>query len=252
MEKLHEIRGQGKYDLIVLDTPPTDHALDFLDAPNRMEDLIGSTSFRLMMQGARVAGRAGLGFLRFNSLILKGVGKFVGAETFLSILDFLTSFGEMTTGFRERAAEVKKIFRSADVSFVVLSGPDPYTIDEGLFFAEKLRAEQMPFGAFVVNRVRMRFLPQELPNDMEARVAKALLDVKALQIQSEQIVRRISHKLVDAWENHRALVRADSVQLERLHASLGDAAVIHTVPYFPRDVHDLAGLHMFECNLVND
>ena len=248
MEKLYEIRGQGKYDLIVLDTPPTDHALDFLDAPNRMEDLIGSASFRLMMQGARAAGRAGLGFLRFNSLILKGVGKFIGADTFLSILDFLTSFGEMTTGFKERAAEVKKIFRSDDVSFVVLSGPDPYTIDEGLFFAEKLRTEQMPFGAFVVNRVRERFLPADLPPNIDDRVAESMLEVPALQLQSAEIVRRIARKLVAAWEDHRMLAQADAKQLDRLRKALGDGA-IHTVPYFPRDVHDLIGLHNFEDHL---
>ncbi|GMV40849.1 MAG: anion transporter [Myxococcales bacterium] len=251
MEKLYEIRGQGKYDLIILDTPPTDHALDFLDAPNRMEDLIGSASFRLMMQGARVAGRAGLGFLRFNTLILKGVGKFVGADTFLSILDFLTSFGEMTTGFKERAAEVKKIFRSPGVSFVVLSGPDPYTIDEGLFFARTLQAERMPLGAFVVNRVRKRFLPQDLPNDIEARVATAMLDVQALQIHSEQIVRRISQKLVSAWRNHRTLVGADAAQVERLRAALGSPTLVHTVPYFPHDVHDIGGLHTFETHLMS-
>lgn len=248
MEKLYEIRGQGKYDLIVLDTPPTDHALDFLDAPNRMEDLIGSASFRLMMQGARAAGRAGLGFLRFNSLILKGVGKFIGADTFLSILDFLTSFGEMTTGFRERAAEVKKIFRSEDVAFVVLSGPDPYTIDEGLFFAEKLRTERMPFGAFVVNRVRERFLPADLPAGIDERVAEAMLAVPALQLQSAEIVRRIARKLVRAWEDHRKLAQADAKQLARLRSAIGDTTV-HTVPYFPRDVHDLVGLHHFETHL---
>jgi anion-transporting ArsA/GET3 family ATPase len=252
MEKLYEILGQDKYDLVILDTPPTDHALDFLDAPNRMEDLIGSSSFRMMMQGARVAGKAGLGFLRFNTLILKGVGKFIGADTFLNILDFLTSFGEMTTGFKERAAQVKKLFRAGDVSFVVLSGPDPYTIDEGLFFWEKLNEDRMPFGAFIVNRVHEPFLKGDAPDDLAAFVADSMVSQPSLQLYSEEIVRRVGAKLAAAFEDHESLVRADRAQLQRLRTAIGDASLVHSVPYFSTDVHDLDGLHRFERHLFGE
>ena len=252
MEKLYEIRGNQEYDLIILDTPPTDHALDFLDAPNRMEDLIDSTSFRLMMQGARAAGRAGLGFLRFNSLILRGVGRFIGADTFLNILDFLTSFGEMTSGFKERASQVKKIFRSADVSFVVLSGPDPYTIDEGLFFWRKLHEEQMPFGGFVVNRVRKGSLGQYSDDGLVDELSQAMCSEPTLRLYSDEIVCRVAKKIGRSYRSYENLVRADDAQLARLREALSDPGTVHSVPYFDRDIHDLAGLHQFELNLFGE
>ena len=112
MEKLYELYSSGRFDLIVLDTPPTVHALDFLNAPQRLMDFLGHSNSNLFTRSTRTLGKVGFGFLRANRILLKGISKFVGSEVFLSLLDFLKDFQSMYEGFKDRAHQVKELLAS--------------------------------------------------------------------------------------------------------------------------------------------
>lgn len=247
MEKLYELREGGDYDLIVLDTPPTHQALDFLDAPDRMEGFFDNSSFKLILQSSRALGRIGMGFLKMNTLILKGVSRFVGADTFLGILEFLQSFSGMTSGFTERARRVRTMMGQADVSFVLLSGPERASIDEGLYFYRKLKERNMPFGAFVVNRVRTGFVSDTADAHL---LAASMWSVPAVRIYSRPLVDRVAEKLAKAVEEYSKLVHGDTRQLSYIRSQLPDPDVVYPVPYFDRDIHDIGGLFRFQRHLL--
>ncbi|NUN13282.1 MAG: ArsA family ATPase [Myxococcales bacterium] len=247
MEKLYELREENNYDLIVLDTPPTHQALDFLDAPDRMEGFFDNTSFKLILQSSRALGRIGIGFLKMNTLILKGVSRFVGADTFLGILEFLQSFSGMTAGFTDRARRVRTMMGQADVSFVLLSGPERASIDEGLYFYRRLKERNMPFGAFVVNRIRTPFVSETADPRL---LAASMWAVPAVRLYSRPLVERVADKLVRAIDDYSKLVQGDAKQLSYILSQLPDSDSVYPVPYFDRDIHDITGLFRFQRHLL--
>jgi anion-transporting ArsA/GET3 family ATPase len=154
MEKLYELHSEGRYDLIVIDTPPTRNALDFLDAPRRMTDFFESRVLRwfllpYMKAGGgfmRVANVAGFTFLR----ILKRI---VGAEVLDDTAEFFRSLEGMYDGFKERAHEVSTLLSSRATSFLVVTSPATESVQEAWYFATRLYEAGLPFGALIVNRV---------------------------------------------------------------------------------------------------
>ena len=246
MEKLYALtqlppdHGRPAYDLIILDTPPTVHALDFLDAPGRLEELmsyntdLSATSgddedAGIISRGGRMLGRLGLGLVKANTTILKGIGKFLGADLFTDILSFLGDFRTMAAGFRERSTAVRRYMCSSEISFVVLTGPERSSIDEGLYLAERRVAERMPLGSFVVNRVR--FGPADTSSSDDGSLSAA-----ARQYLTESAAR------------YDALVSRDGRELARLDGRLPVAAI--RVPEFADDVCDLSDLHRYGTHLM--
>jgi anion-transporting ArsA/GET3 family ATPase len=150
MEKLHELYDEGGYDLIVVDTPPSRHALDFLDAPQRLTRLLDNRIFRFLMMPTRTYLRvAGAAVQRF----LRTVGKVIGAEVLDDIVAFFRAFEGMEQGFRERATRVDELLSEPTTAFVVITSPRRDAVDEAEFFATRLRDAQVPIAALVVNRV---------------------------------------------------------------------------------------------------
>ena len=240
MEKLYEIRETRDYDLVVLDTPPTANALDFLRAADRLEDFLGSQTARVLVQGAKTAGRFGLGLLKVNTFIMRGLNRFVGAEMFLNVLEFVQSFHDMYAGFKQRAARVKEILRSPDVSFMIVTSTDSAAIDEANFFHEQLKQGGMPFGALLVNRVRTEHLEEhEIAGlgDHLLEVTPPIGDRAALTN-----VARVAEEAAHAWH---VLARMDKLRIAEVRARLGehgDAARVVPVPLFDRDIHDIGSL----------
>jgi anion-transporting ArsA/GET3 family ATPase len=228
MEKLFELYDEARFDLIVLDTPPTVHALDFLDAPDRLEAFMSQNTTGLVAKSTRVLGKLGLSFLKANSVILKGISKFLGTELFVQIVEFLQDFSSMYTGFRNRAGAVKQLMRSPEVAFVILTGPGRPSIDEGLFFYERLAAENLPFGAFVVNRARRDF--GAIDPDTEARFLDDFPNGP------------LADRIIEHARNYQTLVRRDLRELRRLTEHLGPEIDVFLVPDFDEDIHDLEGL----------
>src|SRR5690242_20212080 len=154
MEKLHELHEDGAYDLIVVDTPPTRHALDFLDAPNRLIRLLDNRIFRLLMMPTRaylrVASAAVQAFLR-------RVTRIVGAEVVDDVVAFFRAFEGMEQGFRDRATAVEQLLADESTAFVLVTAARRDAVDEAEFFADRLAESGLGVAALVVNRMLPAF-----------------------------------------------------------------------------------------------
>lgn len=246
MEKLYEVREARDYDLIVLDTPPTANALDFLDAASRLEDFLDSGSIKLMLRGAKGAGRVGLGFLKVNRLILRGLNRFVGADVFLNLLEFIESFSEMYSGFKDRAQRVRKLLRSDEVGFVVVSSPEQAALDEGLFFYRQLAREGMPFAAMLINRVRRMYLQDHQLDGLAADLKQAISNSQALALYDQSHMRKLADVTAEACADYDILTRVDQRRVRETREALGgDGDKLWPVPLFDRDIHDIRSLAAF-------
>ncbi|MEJ7717042.1 MAG: ArsA-related P-loop ATPase [Thermoleophilaceae bacterium] len=151
MEKLHELHAEGRYDLLVLDTPPTRNALDFLDAPARLSRFIDSRSLRLFLRSNRGSLRL-LG--RSSQALFAVLRRVTGVDLLEDMAEFFRSFGGMSEGFERRAREVGALLADRErTTFVVVASPAEEAVDEAIFFRRRLRESGLPFGAAVVNRV---------------------------------------------------------------------------------------------------
>lgn len=155
MEKLYEIFNQNQYDLIVLDTPPSRRALDFLEAPQRMLNILGHNFFMRMFRPYLKAGRWGVRFLNiFASPVLKGLSKVLGKQVLDDFAGFMQLWDDiMFDGFSRRATAVKELLAGNKTLFLAVSTPQRLPIDEAIFLSEQLLLNEMPFGGFIVNRV---------------------------------------------------------------------------------------------------
>jgi anion-transporting ArsA/GET3 family ATPase len=233
MEKLHELHQEGRYDLLVLDTPPTRDALDFLDAPRRLARFIDSRSLSFF----RASGRAGLGIVgRGTGILFAVLKRATGVDLLRDLSEFFNAFGDMADGFRERAERVNALIADSRTTFLRVTSPRTAAIDEAAYFRRKLRDEDLPFGGLIVNRVR---------EPLKARPGPALESEL-----SELLDADLAAKVVRNLRDHKRLAERDALALERLQERLGRETTI-TVPELAGDVHDLDGLaamaeHLFE------
>jgi anion-transporting ArsA/GET3 family ATPase len=247
MEKVYELATERDYDLIVLDTPPTGHALDFLEAPDRILDFLGNETARALLAPAFSAGKLGLRLFHLgSSYVLRTLARFTGAGVLTDLAEFMSTFEGMYDGFKARAAAVRGLLARADAGFVIVSSPAPRSVDEALFFLSRLRAESMPVAGVVANRVAPELWPgplgSALPGAAElegALAARGLRDRDARARLAKQMARTLAE--------HEVLARADAREVERL---LRTAHVPHAiVPRLETDVHDLAGLARLAADL---
>jgi len=246
MEKLHELHEEGGYDLIVVDTPPTRHALDFLDAPARLTRLLDNRIFRFLMLPTRttlrVAGFAVQAFLRT-------VSKVVGTEVIDDIVAFFRAFEGMEQGFRERAASVTDLLADGRTAFVLVTSPRRDAVEEAQYFAARLRESDLAVGALVVNRVHPDFGEQQDVDRLRARSA-------ALAARAEDRVapdaRDAATRLAARYANladYAALAHRERQQLAGVGDRIG-AGVVAYVPSLAHDVVDFAALEAVASHLV--
>lgn len=232
MEKLYELHEDGDYDLIVLDTPPTAHALDFLDAPNRLLDVFGSDALKWIATPAVAAGRVGLKAVGLGGgYLVKQISKFTGLETLQGLAQFLLAMRGMYDGFKERAARVKGLLGSEETTFVLVTAPSGMTLDEARYFYTVLRQNEMPVGTVVVNRVQP---------DWRKATGDADLSVQALSAHFHQDLAR---RLARTVEEQLAVAESDTRHVQELVEALEPDTHLRLVPVFGEDVHDLGGLH---------
>src|SRR5215510_2765761 len=153
MAKLHDFDRTGDWELIVVDTPPTSHALDFLDAPRKLSEAIDSPAIEWFrkLRGGSGSGWSLVG--KTGAFVLKRLAKFVGSQFIDDLGVFFTEFNDILGGFRTRAEETFSLLRQPRVGFVLVASPEPMAVREALFFHERLVAAKMPFVGFVVNKV---------------------------------------------------------------------------------------------------
>ncbi|HEX6458755.1 MAG TPA: ArsA-related P-loop ATPase [Thermoleophilaceae bacterium] len=224
MEKLYELHQEERYDLLVLDTPPSRNALDFLDAPERLSRFVDSRSLQLFLRpgriGLKVFGR-GTGML-FS--VLKGV---TGVDLLQDLSDFFASFGDMAEGFRDRAARTGELLADRRTTFLLVTSPRRDAIDEAIFFHRRLRERKLPFGGVVVNRMSTLAVQDEPVDESELET-----------LLGKRLGRKVSSNLAD----YEAIAVRDSENVARLARDLDEGAPPILVPYLEDDVHDLSGL----------
>ena len=235
MEKLYELHESGLYDLLVLDTPPTRHALDFLDAPQKMIGFMDEGVLKVLTAPTRLAGRLGFGMLKLSTAMMFALlQRITGFQVLNDIADFVVSFSGMHSGFRERARRVEEYLRSSRASFVLVTSPSAQTVDEAIVFFRKLRESSMPFGGFIVNRVHA----DGLEDPGAAAEWERLKGNPGLLTEDPGLAAR----LIDNFAAYQLLAEADAAQIRRLHEACGGPHFWRTVPAFDVDIHDLSGL----------
>lgn len=234
MEKLYSLRDDPRYDLILLDTPPTANALDFLDAPERLVSAIDSQAIRWFVEAVQGSGRFSFNLMaKSTALLLKGMAKVTGGGFLEQVASFITEMNALFGGWKQRADAVSATLRAPDVAYVLVTTPDPLAIREVTFFAERLMTEKMRPSAFVVNRVHPAF-PKE-----DATVDAGLAGLGVVGADRAPMAVACQAALADASAQGR-LDRLHLLALEGLLEDAGAPAVF--VPTFPADVYDLSAL----------
>lgn len=237
--KVQELERETDFELIVVDTPPTAHALDFLDAPQKLTSAIDSPAIdwfrRLRGQKTNrsVVGRTG-------AYILKRLSKFVGSRFLQDLAVFFTEFNDILGGFRQRAEETFSLLRQDRVGFVLVASPEPMAVREALFFHQRLVEAQMPFAAFVVNKVHA-----DLPcTGDKAEITHQLAEVEAVEALGLQDVTLgiAAEALLQSHRELQELAVADRRAIATLRESSGDHATVVLVPFFREDIHSISRL----------
>ena len=243
MEKLGQLRvrakAEGTWDLIIVDTPPSRSALDFLDAPARLGSFLDGRFIRILTAPARGAGRglgrlAAMGFGVFTSVLNKILGAQVLSDvgTFVAAID--TPFG----GFRERADETYALLKDSGTSFVVVAAPERDALREAAYFVERLRTDDMPLAGLVLNRVQDVDDP-ELTSEQAAAGAQTLDELASASPSSD--VDRLTAALLRLHAQRLSLAARQLHLAERFTAAHPDVPIT-SVPALAEDVHDLDGL----------
>ncbi|MFI9822273.1 ArsA family ATPase [Streptomyces sp. NPDC052013] len=154
MEKLGQLRARDEWDLIVVDTPPSRSALDFLDAPKRLGSFLDGKLIRVLLAPAKVGGRAGMKFLNAGMSMMTGaLGKVLGGQLLKDVQTFVAAMDSMFGGFRTRADATYKLLQAPGTAFLVVAAPERDALREAAYFVERLAAENMPLAGLVLNRV---------------------------------------------------------------------------------------------------
>ncbi len=239
MERLFEIHADGKYDLIVVDTPPTRNALDFLDAPERMAEFFSSRLLRWLIvpYRSRLVNFASKPFYQIADRIL-------GTQFLEDVAQFFILFQSMYDGFVERARAVHRLMADRRTSFIVVSTLEAVPLREAEFFAQSLADRRLHLGAIVLNKV----LPDYLRDPRGAVVAEKLRDgagelaeAVAPKVRHGDVtqIRRVLTEVGRSYLDYRVVAQREAEQRSEL-ASVPEVLV--SVPYFDTDVYDLAGL----------
>jgi anion-transporting ArsA/GET3 family ATPase len=221
--KLYELDQADEYDLLVLDTPPSRNALDFLDAPSRLSGFFQGRAIKMFLRPTGLLGRG-------TGMVFGLLERITGVDLLHDLSVFFRALGGMIDGFTERARRVGALLEDPGTTFVIVTAPRHDPVEEAIYFHRKLAEASMPFGGLVVNRMHPAVdmdgpLPAELGEELAARVETA------------------AHELA-------ALAEREAVYVEHLRAELGDPPTI-VVPELDGDVHDVEGLALMREHLFS-
>ncbi len=232
MEKLGQLVADGGWDLIVVDTPPSRSALDFLDAPQRLSTVLDGRLIRMLSAPARAGGRGirkivGAGF----GLFTKAVSTIVGGQLLQDASTFVQAFDGMFGGFRQRAQKTYDLLRSPGTGFLVIAAPEPDALREASYFVERLSEEEMPLIGLVANRTHpvlaaLSATKAEAAADGLERAGDAPLAAAVLRLHADRV----------------AVADREKRLIARFTKAHPGVALVG-VPALPTDVHDLDGLH---------
>lgn len=235
VEKLYELHSSGRFDLVVVDTPPTRNALDFLDAPRRLLRFLNNRVFRMLM----LPTKAGLRAVNMAAqLLVRTVSRVVGGEVVADAIAFFSVFEGMEQGFRERAGRVEQLLSAPGTAYLVVAAAHRDAVEEAAYFADRLAEAHLPVSALVFNRMLPRFGPTVGPGSRGPRPDElaALLDPAHAGAAGDELSALATnlHQLAE-------MARGEEAHVAALAARAPDAAIAR-VPYLADEVHDLPGL----------
>ena len=223
--KLHDLDREHEFDLLVLDTPPSRNALDFLEAPQRLNSFLEGRTLKALIRptglGMRVLGRGA-------SPLLAALRRVTGVDLLADVGTFLQLLGDMTSDFSARATQVEALLRAPTTAFVLVTSAERESIEEAIWFHRTLEHGGLPFAGVVVNRVHHDLLGGSELGDVRPALRRAL---------GADLATRVAENFHD----YHVLARRDDRNVERLAEALGDEPVL-LVPQLDEDVHDLEGL----------
>jgi anion-transporting ArsA/GET3 family ATPase len=240
MEKVYELHQEARYDLLVLDTPPTRHALDFIEAPERMTRFIEGKSLQFFMRpgrfGVKLLGRSG-------GILFGALKRITGIDLLQDLSEFFQSFGDMAEGFSERAQRVKELLGARRTTFLLVTAPERDPIDEAVYFWRRLKEAKLPFGGVVVNKVHPDYLQvaEGAGSDTAAEALDRLVPELERSLDGTPGAAELARKVAENFENYRMLAERDRENMSLLTKRITSDCVLE-VPYFDEDVHDIAGL----------
>ncbi|HEY5664458.1 MAG TPA: ArsA-related P-loop ATPase [Ilumatobacter sp.] len=225
-EALHELHGDERFDLVVVDTPPSRNALDFLEAPGVLTRFLDHKAFKLLMMPTRTGFKV---MTVATQPLLRAIGRVVGSDVLADAVAFFQAFAGMDAGFRQRAEAVTELLRADTTRFLLVAAPRHDAVSEAGWFARQLVSQGFAVHAVVVNRLHPRFGDGTV-RDARRRAATA--------------TGRGDTTLAAVWTNLaelRAIAEAERGELAPLIDGVGDAPIVE-VPLLPTDVHDAEAL----------
>jgi anion-transporting ArsA/GET3 family ATPase len=225
MSKLYDLDLEHDFDLLVLDTPPSRNALDFLDAPDRLTQFLEGRALQVFLRptgfATRIVGRG-------TGMVFSVLKRVTGVDLLQDLSVFFRSLGGLIDGFKERAMQVNALLADPETVFLLVTSPEREPIDEAIYFWRKLKAARMPFGGVVVNRVHHDEAPDADPEEVAASL-------------EDELGTKLAVKVAENFRDYQVLARRDHDNIERLSGKL-DEPRLCLVPYLDEDVHDVAGL----------
>jgi anion-transporting ArsA/GET3 family ATPase len=239
MEKLGQLRARDEWDLIVVDTPPSRSALDFLDAPARLARFLDGRMLRVFLAPARAGGRSMFNLMTASfGMFSRVLAKVVGGQLLSDLSGFVAALDSMFGGFRDRAEQTYRILQAPETAFFVVAAPEPDAIREAGYFAGRLAEERMPLHGLILNRVH--------------GVAAPRLSVEESLAAAATLAREGDQTTADALRVHAALrTQVDrEAEVAALFTGEHPGVPVAPVPAQPADVHDLDGLRAIGASLT--
>ena len=249
MEKLGQLQAAGSWDLIVVDTPPSRSALDFLDAPNRLGSFLDGKLIRVLMAPAKVGGRSAMKFLNVGMNMFTGVlGKILGANVLQDVSTFVAAMDSMFGGFRERADRTYQLLQAPGTAFLVVAAPERDALREAAYFVDRLETDRMPLAGLVLNRVHRTGAPQltaeralAAAETLEGDAAEGETDGEAGGSASAQESEVLAAGLLRLHADRVRTITHERRMRDRFVSIYPDVPLVE-VPALAGDVHDLEGL----------
>ncbi|MFE0270773.1 ArsA family ATPase [Streptomyces sp. NPDC058992] len=279
MEKLGQLRARDEWDLIIVDTPPSRSALDFLDAPKRLGSFLDGKFIRLLMAPAKMGGRAGMKFLNVGMSMMTGtLGKLLGGQLLRDVQTFVAAMDTMFGGFRTRADATYRLLQAPGTAFLVVAAPERDALREAAYFVERLAAEEMPLAGLVLNRVHGsgaarlsaeralaaaenldegRIVDQEAGKAAERGTTGSSPTPSAVEPDSESDqpsappTSQLTAGLLRLHAERMQVLSREQRMRDRFTALHPEVAVAE-VAALPGDVHDLTGLRAIGHRLAGD
>ncbi|MDQ6805092.1 MAG: AAA family ATPase [Actinomycetota bacterium] len=225
VSKLYELENEYDFDLLVLDTPPSRNAVDFLDAPGRLTSFLEGRMLKMFVRptglGMKILGRG-------SGALAAGLQRVTGVDLLADLSTFFRLLGGMTEDFRIRAAEVERMLTASTTAFLLVTAAQSEPIDEAIWFRRTLRESGLPFAGVIVNRVHHDVLGDTSSDEVIAALASS-------------IDGSLAERIAENFHDYHLLARRDERNIARLATDGVDGPLV-LVPHFDDDVHDVEGL----------